>query len=115
MPKFVVYIQQVNQTFVEVNAKDEEEAREKGKAKWRKEEAWAQVMSVEKCREEYQAPMIYTVNVLASLLQRCLTDILATPAEILSLTRADGFATIAINCDAATAATIAERYHVSEI
>jgi len=59
--------------------------------------------------------MTYTVTVLASLSRQCLTDLLATPAEILSLTRADGFTTITIQCDAATASTIAERYHVSEI
>jgi hypothetical protein len=59
--------------------------------------------------------MTYTVTVLASLSRQCLTDLLATPTEILSLTRADGFATVLIRCDAATAATIAERYHVSEI
>jgi hypothetical protein len=59
--------------------------------------------------------MTYTVSVLASLQAQCLIDLIAQPAEILSLTRADGFATIAIKCDAATAATIAERYHVSEI
>jgi hypothetical protein len=58
---------------------------------------------------------MYTVTVLASLSRQCLIDLIAQPAEILSLTRADGFATIAIKCDAATAATIAERYHVSEI
>jgi hypothetical protein len=59
--------------------------------------------------------MTYTVSCLASLSRQCLTDLLALPAEILSLTRADGFATICIKCDAATAAKIAERYHVSEI
>jgi hypothetical protein len=59
--------------------------------------------------------MTYTVTVLASLSRQCLIDLLATPAEILTMTQADGFATIAIECDAATAATIAERYHVSEI
>jgi hypothetical protein len=58
---------------------------------------------------------MYTISILASLSRQCLTDLLATPAEILSLTRADGFATIVIKCDAATAAVIAERYHVSEI
>jgi hypothetical protein len=57
----------------------------------------------------------YTVSVLASLQGQCLIELLALPAEILSLTRADGFATIFIRCDAATAAVIAERYHVSEI
>jgi hypothetical protein len=59
--------------------------------------------------------MTYTVTVLASLSQQCLIDLLATPAEIITLTRADGFATVLIRCDAATAAVIAERYHVSEI
>jgi hypothetical protein len=59
--------------------------------------------------------MTYTVTCLASLSRQCLTDLLATPAEIITLTRADGFATILIKCDAATAATIAERYHVSEV
>jgi hypothetical protein len=59
--------------------------------------------------------MNYTVTILASLQGQCLIELLALPAEILSLTRADGFTTIAIKCDAATAATIAERYHVSEI
>jgi hypothetical protein len=57
----------------------------------------------------------YTVTILASLSRQCLTDLLATPAEILSLTRDDGFATVLIRCDAATAATIAERYHISEV
>jgi hypothetical protein len=58
---------------------------------------------------------MYTISILASLSRQCLTDLLATPAEILGLTRDDGFATILIKCDAATAATIAERYHVSEV
>jgi len=57
----------------------------------------------------------YTVSCLASLQGQCMLELLALPAEILSLTRADGFATITIQCDAATAATIAERYHVEEI
>jgi len=59
--------------------------------------------------------MTYTVTILASLQGQCLIELLALPAEILSLTRADGFATILIRCDAATAATIAERYHISEV
>jgi len=59
--------------------------------------------------------MNYTVTILASLQGQCLIELLALPAEILSLTRADGFATIAIKCDAATAAVIAERYHVEEV
>ena len=59
--------------------------------------------------------MTHTVTVLASLSRQCLTDLLATPAEILAMTQAEGFATIAIRCDAATAAVIAQRYHVSEV
>jgi hypothetical protein len=59
--------------------------------------------------------MTYTITVLASLQPQCMIDLLATPVEILSLTRDDGFAAILIKCDAATAAKIAERYHVSEI
>jgi hypothetical protein len=57
MPKFIVYIHQINQTFIEVTAKDEEDARQKGEAKWREEWAWPEIMSVEKCDEEYQTPM----------------------------------------------------------
>ena len=48
---FRVYIGQVNQTYVEVQAKSESEARDKGYAKWRKEDAHANVMSVEMVRE----------------------------------------------------------------
>jgi hypothetical protein len=59
--------------------------------------------------------MTHAVTVLASLQPQCMFELLALPAEILSLTRADGFTTIAIKCDAATAATIAERYHVEEV
>ena len=59
--------------------------------------------------------MTYTVTILASLQSQCLIELLALPAEILSLTRADGFTTIAIKCDSATACTIAERYHISEV
>jgi len=59
--------------------------------------------------------MTYTVTVLASLSRQCLIDLLATPAEILRLARAYGFTTILIKCDAATACTIAERYHISEV
>ena len=59
--------------------------------------------------------MTYTVSCLASLSRQCLIDLLATTAEIITLTLADGFATVLIQCDAATAATIAERWHVSEI
>lgn len=49
LEKYIVYISQVNQTFVEVTAKNAEEAREKGEKKWRREYAHAEVMSVEKC------------------------------------------------------------------
>jgi len=59
--------------------------------------------------------MNYTVTVLLSLQSQCLVELIAQPTEILSLTRADGFTTILIKCDAATAAKIAERYHVTEI
>ena len=59
--------------------------------------------------------MTYAVTILASLQGQCLIELLALPAEILSLTRADGFTAICIKCDAATAAVIAERYHVSEV
>jgi hypothetical protein len=50
--KYIVYIEQVNQTFVEVAAENEEEAKEKGYAKWRREEAHSRVMSVEECGEQ---------------------------------------------------------------
>jgi hypothetical protein len=59
--------------------------------------------------------MTYTVSCLTSLQPQCMLELLALPVEILSLTRANGFTTILIKCDAATAATIAERYHVSEV
>ena len=59
--------------------------------------------------------MTYTVTILASLSRQCLTDLLATPAEIISMVQAVGIAAIVIKCDAATAATIAERYHISEV
>lgn len=45
--KFRVYIEQVNQTFVEVEAKDATEASEKGYRKWRKDEAHSRVAGVE--------------------------------------------------------------------
>jgi hypothetical protein len=59
--------------------------------------------------------IMHTVTVLSSLQTQCLVDLIARTCDISSLTRADGFTTILIRCDAATAATIAERYHVSEI
>jgi hypothetical protein len=37
------------------------------------------------------------------------------PVEILEEQEKDGFTSALIKCDAATAATIAERYHVSEV
>ena len=56
MPKkYIVYIRQVNQTCLEVTADNEEQAREKGRAKWRREWAHAEVVSVEKCDDEFQS------------------------------------------------------------
>ena len=46
--KFRVYVEQVNQTFVEVEAKTAAEAEEKGYRKWRKDEAHSRVRGVEK-------------------------------------------------------------------
>lgn len=48
-PKFKfyrVYLSQVNQTYVEVKARDEREAREKGYRKWRRDEVNTSVCSV---------------------------------------------------------------------
>ena len=59
--------------------------------------------------------IMYTVTVLSSLQTQCLVDLIARTCDIRSLTRADGFTTIVIKCDAATAATIAERYHVEGV
>jgi hypothetical protein len=59
--------------------------------------------------------MNYVVSCLASLQGQCMLELLALPVEIRSKSQADGFSTIVIWCDAATAATIAERYHISEI
>lgn len=47
MKKYIVYIEQVNQTAVEVTANSPSEAAEKGYAKWRREEAHSRVLSVE--------------------------------------------------------------------
>lgn len=44
---FRVYVEQVNQTCIEVRARCPSEASEKGYAKWRREEAHSRVMSVE--------------------------------------------------------------------
>lgn len=45
---FRVFIAQVNQTYVDVQASDEESAREKGYRKWRRQEAHAGILAVEK-------------------------------------------------------------------
>ncbi len=45
---FRVFIGQVNQTFVDVKAKDEEAARDKAYRKWRREDAHAAILSVGK-------------------------------------------------------------------
>jgi hypothetical protein len=42
-----VWVEQVNQTYVDVRAADEEDAREKGYRKWRRECAGARVLGVE--------------------------------------------------------------------
>lgn len=52
MPKkksdtYRVWIAQVNQTFVDVEAKDADEAREKGYRKWRREDAHSHITHVE--------------------------------------------------------------------
>ncbi len=49
MKKFIVHINQVNQTYVVVEAIDREDAREKGYAKWREDYAHSSIMSVEEC------------------------------------------------------------------
>jgi hypothetical protein len=59
--------------------------------------------------------MNYVVSCLASLQPQCMMELLALPIEIRSKSQADGFTTIVIWCDAATAARIAERYHISEV
>ena len=41
-----VYVQQVNQTYVEVKARDAQSAAEKGYAKWRSQEARSEVIAV---------------------------------------------------------------------
>ena len=59
--------------------------------------------------------MTYTASCLTSLQPQCMLELLALPVEIRSKSQADGFTTIVIWCDAATAATIAERWHLSEV
>ena len=44
---FRVYVEQVNQTMIEVRARDADEARAKGYAEWRREYAHSRVCSVE--------------------------------------------------------------------
>lgn len=44
---FRVYVQQVNQTWVDVRAADEDEAAEKGYRKWRRTEGHSSVSSVD--------------------------------------------------------------------
>ncbi len=45
---FRVFIAQVNQTYVDVKASDEETATEKGYRKWRRQDAHARILGVEK-------------------------------------------------------------------
>lgn len=45
--RYIVYIEQVNQTYVEVNAENEAEAEAKGYAKWRREYAHSRVIAAE--------------------------------------------------------------------
>jgi hypothetical protein len=59
--------------------------------------------------------MNYVVTCLTSLQSQCMLELLALPVEIRSKSQADGFTTIVIWCDAATAARIAKRYHISEV
>ena len=44
---FRVYVEQINQTMVEVQAHDANEAREKGYAKWRRDHSHSRVSDVE--------------------------------------------------------------------
>lgn len=55
--KYRVYVEQVNRTFVEVTARDEEEARAKGYAKWKREEARSYVTEVEECDERQRTAL----------------------------------------------------------
>ena len=50
MKTYRVYIAQVNQTYVEVAAKNSAEARKKGYDKWRKVEAHAPIVDVKEVR-----------------------------------------------------------------
>ena len=47
MKKYRVWVEQVNQTWLDVEAKDKHEAREKGYKKWRKEYAHSYVSYIE--------------------------------------------------------------------
>ena len=50
-----IYVGQVNQSCVHVKAANAEEAREKGYAKWRKEEAHSHISAVELAHDEPSA------------------------------------------------------------
>lgn len=52
MPKYRVYIEQVNQSFVEVIADSKDKARDKGYRKWRKYEAHSRVSFCEEIKNE---------------------------------------------------------------
>lgn len=52
---------------------------------------------------------------LRPLLPGLMQTLDALPVEILEEQENDGFTSVLIKCDAATAAVIAERWHVSEI
>jgi len=56
MMKYRVYIAQINQTYVDVDAGDEEEATDRACRKWRKEEAQPQVLSIETMEPEAKQP-----------------------------------------------------------
>jgi len=47
---FRVYVEQINQTMIEVQARDADEAKEKGYAKWRRDYAHSRVCAVESSR-----------------------------------------------------------------
>jgi hypothetical protein len=46
--KYRVWIEQVNQTFVDVDAKTPDEARDNGYRKWRKDEGHSRVIDVKR-------------------------------------------------------------------
>ena len=59
--------------------------------------------------------MNYVVSCLTSLEGQCTLELVALPVQFYGKSRNKGFTTILIRCDAATAAKIAERYHISEV